>query len=334
MATVYLARPNQQDNYWFDYPRKRLIESYKADNYNCHHIVEDFGRADVILYATNHRFPFVGLGIWSEQIFRENQDRSILLDIGDQPSPVIGGLCPSWSKSLKHYPGLAFGWCYHHPNAAEAYLDYQEWLDKPSYLWSFKGSRSTHPVRSSIMSIVDHEAFIEDTSKISLPNLMKTTADNECNDFVQEYVSLLRSSAFVVCPRGAGPSSMRIFESMRAGRAPVIISDDWLPPPFVDWERCSLRIKEDEVHLLPEFLRSHRSSAEQLGRCAFEEWSRVFGAQGLFHHTTELCLKLISERKKAPFSKKIAQYIYLMHKPWNREMLGSLKQIILETSRK
>jgi Exostosin family len=182
-------------------------------------------------------------------------------------------------------------------------------------------------VRSTILSIADPEAFIEDTSSASLPNLMKVTDDNEYNEFIQEYISLLRSSAFIVCPRGAGTSSMRIYESMRAGRAPVIISDDWMPPPFVDGDQCSLRLRENEVHKLPEFLRSHRSSAEQLGKSAFSEWSRIFGSGGLFHHTTELCLKMLSERKKVSVAEKVTMLGYLFLRPWNRELLGSLKHI-------
>jgi hypothetical protein len=219
------------------------------------------------------------------------------------------------------------------PATAEAYLDYQQWPDQSTYLWSFKGSRSTHSVRESIMSIADPEAFIEDTSNSSLPNLMELTGDNERNNFIQGYVSLLRSSAFIVCPRGAGASSMRIFEAMRAGRAPVIIADDWTPPPFVDWDRCSLRLSENEVHRLPDFLREHRADAEALGRRAFEEWSRVFGSTGLFHYTTELCLRLIHERQEASLFDRLLPYRYLIHKPWRRELLRSAKRMILSAKR-
>jgi hypothetical protein len=63
MANVYLAKLNYQDDHWLDYPRNRLIDSYKTDTYNCHHIVENLEKADVILYATNYKFSFAGLGI-------------------------------------------------------------------------------------------------------------------------------------------------------------------------------------------------------------------------------------------------------------------------------
>ncbi len=69
---------------------------------------------------------------------------------------------------------------------------------------------------------------------------------------------------------------MRIFEAMEAGRCPVIISDEWLPPPFVDWDRCSLRVLEDEVDSLPERLREHEHRAHELGRNARKEWEGWF----------------------------------------------------------
>ncbi len=45
----------------------------------------------------------------------------------------------------------------------------------------------------------------------------------------------LRGAGSFSAPRGIGASSVRIFEAMRAGRAPVIISDDWIVPPVGDW---------------------------------------------------------------------------------------------------
>ena len=69
---------------------------------------------------------------------------------------------------------------------------------------------------------------------------------------------------------------MRLFETMQVGRCPVILSDDWLPPPFVDWEACSLRIPERQVTSLPEILRARCDEAAQLGLAARRAWEENF----------------------------------------------------------
>jgi Exostosin family len=46
----------------------------------------------------------------------------------------------------------------------------------------------------------------------------------------RNYWQMASRSKYALCPRGAATSSVRIFEMMEAGIAPVIIADDWLPP--------------------------------------------------------------------------------------------------------
>ena len=114
---------------------------------------------------------------------------------------------------------------------------------------------------------------------------------------------------------------MRIFEAMRLGRAPVIIADDWSPPPFVDWERCSVRVPEKEIDRLPELLRHHRAQAQVLGDRANEEWNRVFGPPGLFHHTVEACLELIKARPNNFNLQMFKRCGKLVQPPWRRFFL-------------
>ena len=328
MASIYLARATKHVGYWFEYPHQRIIESQKQDAFGSHKITDSPGDADVILFATNYSFPPLGLGILSESVFRRCFARCVVFNSDDNPSPIFGGLCASWPRS-DATPGLAVGWCYHHPTSAEANLQRQAWPDHPRYLWSFCGSRITHPVRGELMKIRDSDAFIEDTSQLSLPNLSGDRPSAERERFIERYVGLLASSAFIVCPCGNGPSSMRIFEAMRAGRAPVIIADEWTPPPFVEWEKCSLRLHEGEIDRLPDFLREHRPRAKELGERARDEWSRVFGPSGLFNYTVEACLMLLRARPRNLKIQRFKRCGLLLRPPWRRQCLRWLKQQIL-----
>ncbi|MEM9258358.1 MAG: exostosin family protein, partial [Bacteroidota bacterium] len=133
---------------------------------------------------------------------------------------------------------------------------------------------------------------------------------------------------FIACPRGVGASSMRIFESMRAGRAPVIISDAWEPPPFIDWASCSLRIPESEVATLPIILREHADKAISMGLKARQEWEKVFSHEGLLHHTVEACLSILEARKNATIKHKLTAIRNSLSPTYFRFMLRYLKKSI------
>ena len=78
-------------------------------------------------------------------------------------------------------------------------------------------------------------------------SLSKEDIDTEkanSNDFRD----ILERSRFSLCPRGIGPNSIRLWESLGAGAIPVLISDDLcLPEIGINWDTCILKIKEEEL---------------------------------------------------------------------------------------
>src|SRR5690606_25712951 len=115
------------------------------------------------------------------------------------------------------------------------------------YLFSFIGA-PTHPLRESILAL-DHPRVRMLRTDASWPK------DSQARDaFKKQYADSIHSSRFVICPRGRGPASVRLFEVMQAGRIPVIVSDDWVPPEGPDWSRCSVTVLERDVARIPEIL--------------------------------------------------------------------------------
>jgi len=47
---------------------------------------------------------------------------------------------------------------------------------------------------------------------------------------LNEYIDSLSKTAFVLCPSGAGPNTIRYWEAIAFGRVPVLLSDSWDPP--------------------------------------------------------------------------------------------------------
>ncbi len=60
---------------------------------------------------------------------------------------------------------------------------------------------------------------------------------HQYNFNITKYNSILSDSVFSLCPEGAGPNTIRLWESMAVGSIPVIYSDEWVPPQFpgIDW---------------------------------------------------------------------------------------------------
>lgn len=295
MAKIMLLPDASHPDKWESYPARRIRESHAADSHRIHELTEDPEEADVILWTCNRGRPPLNLGYWKDPLFRKHWRKSVIYDGDDHPSPWMGGLCPSWPASRTTGNGLACGWPYYHPESAEPLVAPQPWSPEPPYLWSFCGSSKTHPIREKLFQLNDPRGRTVDTSASSLTHLRGQSSESARREFHQDYIHLLQQTAFVVCPRGAGPSSMRIFEAMRAGRAPVILSDEWTPPPFVDWEACSLRIAESEIEKLPQIMLKNSIKASRMGEIARQEWDRVFG-NGLFHHISEACSLMVGER--------------------------------------
>ena len=164
----------------------------------------------------------------------------------------------------------------------------------PDLLWSFMGTLANDQVRQRLREIDDPDSFVKDTQQFSdeVRWGWGSTHLAEGRAAFSEYAASLGRSAFVLCPRGIGPGSIRLFEVLQVGRCPVVISDDWLPPPFVDWEACSIRVPEARIHDLPKILREREPQAGSLGRAARLAWEQFFSPERQLQTLLRGCLRL------------------------------------------
>jgi hypothetical protein len=105
--------------------------------------------------------------------------------------------------------------------------------------------------------------------------LRKALHSHDAND-QRRYIEEILKARFSLCPRGLSPSSYRLYESMQLGRAPVVISDDWVSPPGPDWDSFAIFIPESKIKSLPKVLESYAKDAERRGRHAQSAWKEFF----------------------------------------------------------
>lgn len=161
------------------------------------------------------------------------------------------------------------------------------------HLASFTG-RDCHTIRSTILRqpYRRQDIHVLDTSRYNA----FTDASQDKASVQIGYVETLARSKFAICPRGSGASSMRLFEAMRIGVAPVVISDDWVFPQGPDWASFSLIVKEDELSRLEEILCSNEFRYVEMGRLAATAYQRYFSDENYFDYLIDQMIGIRSEQ--------------------------------------
>ena len=101
-------------------------------------------------------------------------------------------------------------------------LEYvKEWKDR-KYTFSFIGSFTTHPVRQKIYEHLKDrdDCLILDSGVWHFYNNAEKQTENK-----RRYIEVLGDTKYSLCPRGTGPSTIRIWEAMAMGSCPIILSD-------------------------------------------------------------------------------------------------------------
>ncbi|MBT8039557.1 MAG: glycosyltransferase family 47 protein, partial [Gammaproteobacteria bacterium] len=185
---------------------------------------------------------------------------------------------------------------------------------KTPFLYSFVGAVENHPVRRSLVALSSNEGLVIDTSN----------GGSYCDDErVTRYSNSLRDSLFVLCPRGGGTSSFRLFEAMKAGRIPVIISDRWEPPSGLDWSKFSLQIREADVLRIPEVLSKLRPLACSMCAKSREAWEQWFSPDSYFHRVVQWCGDIRQHQVIPGGLRKIVMTPVIFHPEYFRSFLLS-----------
>lgn len=123
------------------------------------------------------------------------------------------------------------------------------------------------------------------------------------------YAESIRKSKFVLCPRGNGVGSIRMFEVMQSQRVPVVLSDTYVPPNGIDWSACSIYIRENNMNELPKILRENESRFEELAVNARRVWEMNFSPSVTLQRVGSLITNL-SQFSSTDLNLLTSNYIY------------------------
>jgi hypothetical protein len=238
-----------------------------------HRLVDSDADADLILYLEPQAFrdrPYAELLLREDHIQRF-PEKCFAYGYADCFIGFLPGIyvcLPAEHAANRRF--ASWNYILGFPNPFVGKLAAEKGSYKPSLLFSFRGTRSA-PVREPIFrNAVAWSKFARITEvdgKLfhQIPTDLQVT-----------YAEEILDSQFVLCPRGLGCSSHRLFETMALGRVPVILSDDWVEPEGPDWPAFSVRVPEKNATDLPQILRGYADRAPEMGNRARQEWKQWF----------------------------------------------------------
>lgn len=145
-------------------------------------------------------------------------------------------------------------------------------------LCSFLGSLNTHGIRYIMNDVLN-----------GIPGFHIEEVNTRTSDYqplYKKFLGITEKSYFVLCPRGYGSTSFRLYEAMQLGCVPVYVSDEhWLPfQQYVDWRGFAVVIRPDEIRGLPDMLKAIMDSGKyaDMRKTAIETYEKYFTYEGCF----------------------------------------------------
>lgn len=301
MASVYLVSAALEDSDRFPAfaldDLERIKRSAERDKHGVHKLTDDPETADLILFVERaHATGRYMEAIRRHPLLKKYRDKCFIYNSRYFGVPFLPGVYGCVRKRDFLYPQrMCSG---HYLEVCERdELEYQEPLPNPPYLYSFVGAVNTWPsVRAPLSRLSHPRGYFVDTSE-ERKRLEAEGVHADKTWYTQRYVDVVRKSKFVLCPRGDAVGSMRLFESMKMGRVPVIIADQWVNPRGPDWESFSIRIREKDIPTIPRVLEEMEDRALEMGIVARKVWEEWFSEEVSFHWAVEWCLEIMEKRK-------------------------------------
>jgi hypothetical protein len=248
------------------------------DRMKVHRLVDDPEEADVILFVQCHMVDWRLQAIRESAIARRYWHKVMVYDERDRPWLSFPGIYVS-------APASSFD-----PQAqrASSYMRVEpvsvSTSRPPDLLFSFVGS-PTSACRERLFAVRHPDAVIE-----RVDDFMYWRADDRrASEKRARYADVLSRSRFVICPRGRGTSSIRLYETLASGRVPVIISDEWVPPTGPAWDGFSVRVAEADVASVGEILVERDQDWVKMSGLVSEAYREFFREDVSFHHLVEAC---------------------------------------------
>lgn len=323
----------EEDTHWASpyHALRRAFTEHQSPDWQ---LVDRPDVADLILICPRARNPVFPVEIFRNGVAWKHRHKCVVISTDDCPTLTHKGFYTSLREGETRSAWLKGGF---YPLVTYATPSAPFPLDVEfRYLFSFLGSFDTHPVRRRIGTLAAGEwldkrdkFLIKDTSGINPP---RQDQRDGVETFRQGYHDTLRDSKFILCPRGMCPSSLRLFETMKAQRVPVVISDDWARPPEIPWDRFALVVKESDIEHIPSILGAETPTFPERAVEARRIWESRFGPDVLADTVSRWGIDLVNNAQQVRHVPRHVADLLLQIARWRfirRGVVSELRRVLL-----
>lgn len=304
---------------------KHLLGIEKISRIKKHLLTNNPHKADLILITdVKDDDDFRGLRI--HPLLRQYPNKTFTIFEGDYPLRFVPGIYTSMPKSclnLNRFRPGTYSYC--HSRCGNPVNRMPPKARTGELFFSFMG-RESHPLRTRLFNhnFGRSDVLIQNTSQFD----WFTNNGPEREKFQNRYLDICMKSRFVLCPRGQGTSSIRLFEVMQMGLTPVIISDKWIPPVGPDWNSFSVPVKESRIEQLPEILTEFEGRWWEMGCLARKNWEEWFQIENEFNYIIDRLVEIKNGRLVDERIMRLSWPIILL-KLHLRRRLSTIKRAVL-----
>jgi hypothetical protein len=248
---------------WHRIQWEALLSRISASTSNEFAITTEFSNADIIIRPGG---PSIKAPL--QAMLRFAKSGMFTWDYSDDPSGIAPGLYCSLRKQL--FSARAHrSFCY--PIVFNELID--EFPSEDARVdWLFFGG-ITSEIRKRIIAGLSNRVLPTNGEMVIQSGPWNAMFDRSGTKLKRDYAAAIQRAKFVLCPRGNGVGSVRLFEVLKAGRVPIILADNYVLPTGIDWNSCSLLCKEANVQTIPKLVEANLHRWREMAgaaRCAWE----------------------------------------------------------------
>jgi hypothetical protein len=267
----------------------------QSDRFGIHSITDSPEHADLILFIENSQYThdYFFRKLLAHPLVQKFRTKCLMYNEQDRPFYVIPGIYVSLKRGQvvsKRQRPISY------IREVNEYISGEEFPHvRPQVLYTFVGACRTARVRKRLLKLSHPRGLIEDTSSTFW---LYSTSAMEAQSRLQQmrdYPLRILEGKFALCPRGVGSTTYRLYEAMKLGRAPVILSDGWVAPEGPRWNDFTVTIPESDISHLQSRLEEIESTWQDRGRLARETWDNWFAPDVRFHRMIEQCQRILDE---------------------------------------
>lgn len=160
-------------------------------------------------------------------------------------------------------------------------------VQEKQHFCSFVGTL-THKIRKDIYESFKNDKMFE----LNVSEWSIAVSEEQFNNFI----TTTAKSEFTLCPRGYGPSSFRLYETLQLNSIPVYIYDrEWLPfKQYIDWSEFCVLIERKDIKNIKTILKSISSDKKET---MLRKGKEIYKNYFTLEKTSEQILKILESYK-------------------------------------